>query len=80
MGEFQINMKVEPWELKKLLRRPNQKAEIKLGVEISTRESEYLREKSEELMEEAAFGRVFPGRQVEDTRGPRNNFTNRNNI
>ena len=68
MGEFQINMRAEPWELKKLLRRPSQKAEIKLGIEISTRESDYLQEKSEELMEEAAFGRLFPGRQAEEWR------------
>ena len=68
MGEFQINMTSEPWELKKLLRRPKQEAEIKLGIEISIRESDYLREKSEELMEEAAFGRVFPGRQAEEWR------------
>ena len=68
MGEFQINMRSEPWELKKLLRRPEQKAEIKVGVEISTRESEYLREKKEELMEEAAFARLSPGQTVEQWR------------
>ncbi len=68
MAEFQMNMRSEPWELKKLLREPEQKAEIKVGVEISTREKEYLREKSEELMEEAAFGRLFPGRQAEEWR------------
>ena len=68
MGEFQINITSEPWELKKLLRRPNQAAEIKLGIELSIRESDYLREKSEELMEEAAFGRLFPGRQAEEWR------------
>ena len=68
MGEFQINMRVEPWELKKLLRRPSQKAEIKLGVELSTREKEYLQEKCDELMEEAAFARLFPGRQAEEWR------------
>ena len=66
MAEFQMNMKTEPWELKKLLRRPEQNAEIKVGVEISTRESDYLREKKDELMEEAAFGRLYPGRQVEE--------------
>ena len=68
MGEFQINLRSEPWELKKLLRRPEEKAEIKLGVEISTREKEYLQDKQEELMEEAAFGRLFPGRQAEEWR------------
>ena len=68
MGEFQINMRLGPWELKKLLRQPEQKAEIKLGLEISARESEYLQEKSEELMEEAAFGRLYPGQQPEEWR------------
>ncbi len=68
MGEFQIDRRSGPWELKKLLRQPTRQAEIKAGIEISTREREYLREKSEELMEEAAFGRLFPGQQTEEWR------------
>ena len=68
MGEFQLNTRAEPWELKKLLRRPDQNAVVKIGIEISERESEYLIEKQEELMEEAAFGRLYPGRQAEEWR------------
>ena len=66
--EFQINAKREPWEMKKLLRNPSHGAGIKLGVEVSQRESEYLIERQEELMQEAAFERLFPGRQAEEWR------------
>ena len=66
--EFQINTKSEPWELKKLLRQPQQKADIKVAVELSTRECQYLEEKQDDLLEESAFGRLFPGRQVEEWR------------
>ncbi|MDE0152629.1 MAG: AAA family ATPase [Gammaproteobacteria bacterium] len=66
--EFQINAKSEPWELKKLLRQSEKKADIKVAIELSTRESEYIREKQDDLLQEAAFGRLFPGRYAEEWR------------
>ena len=68
MGEFQINMRSESWELRKLLRRSNLNAGIKLSVEVSARESEYLQEKSDELMEEAAYATLSPGQTPEQWR------------
>ena len=68
MGEFQINMRSESWELRKLLRRSDRNAEIKLSVEVSARESEYLQEKSDELMEEAAYAKLSPGQPPEQWR------------
>ena len=66
MGEFQILKTTEQWEFKQLLRNVDEPAEIKVDVTLSERESEYLREKQFDLMEEQAFLSLFPGQQVSE--------------
>ena len=65
MNEFKIERRGTPEERKKLLRHEQRAAQIKIGIELSDREIEYLREKKNDLMEGEAFVRLAPGQTID---------------
>ena len=68
MGEFQIESRTQKWELLKLLRRTDTPSTIKLGIEISEREIDYLRNHRLTLTEDAAVRRLWPQMTAADWR------------
>ena len=62
-GEFMVNQ-ARPWEQIKLLRDREQPAEIKVWLELSRREEEYLQGRSRELMLDIALKKLFPAAEL----------------
>ena len=65
MSEFKIERRGTPEERRKLLRHEQRPAQIKIGIELSDDEIDYLREKRNDLMEAEAFMRLAPGQTID---------------
>lgn len=65
LGEFQIDGRSNPWEMKKILRNKESEATISIGLSLHSQERNYLQKHANSLMEEIAFKEVLPGANYE---------------
>lgn len=68
LGEFQIDRRRDPWEMRKILRNKENIATLSIKLKLHKEERTYLQEHADSLMEEIAFNQVFPGSRYEGWR------------